>query len=146
MADERGRREAEIIELGNWCLAVLRARSQLGMGSSTSELESVVSRAIERKRLAELRTVKRDLSEWIRGLSPAHQATIRANTEGLGGDAKRTDEEAVLRRVITRGKIASRDEYETLRTWFEFSQNDAARSQDLQVVDALLTRFGTTIK
>lgn len=146
MVEKQDQREAEIAALGNWCLAVVRGRSELGADPSAQEMERIVLLAIEQKRVADLKSIRRHFAEWIRGLSPAQQAVVRAHTSGWEDDANQEDEEAVLRRVVKRGKISTVDEYETLRAWFEFTQEDAARAQDLAVVDALLTGSGTKVR
>lgn len=140
------KRDAEVAELGRWCKAVLQYFSQLGVNPTITELERVVSKAIERKSVTQLRSLRRDLSEWARGLSPAQQAALRAHTDGLEEVAEVDDEETVVREAIARGRIESEEEYETLRTWLEFAQEDASRAPDVELVDALLTRFGTNIE
>ena len=143
MTDKQKERETEAIALGNWCNAVLDGFSQLGSSPTISALQSVVSVALKRKSVAQLRTIRRDLSEWLRGLSPTQRATVLARV--AASDPLADDEEVVVRRAIERGKIKTLDEYETLRVWLEFAQDDKERSQDVQVVDALLTKFGTKV-
>jgi hypothetical protein len=140
------KRDAEIAALGRWCQAVLQYFSQLGVNRTVAEFERVVSSAIERKSVTQLRSLRRNLSEWARGLSPAQQAALRTHTEGLEEAATEVDEETIVRTAIARGRIESEEEYETLRTWLEFSQEDESRADDVQLVDALLTRFGTNIQ
>jgi hypothetical protein len=130
--------------LGRWCNAVLDGFSQFGSNPVIPETQRIVSAAIERKNVAQLRSIRKELLEWVRGLSPAQQTAVRARAEGSDQPGE-NDEEVVVRRALERGRIETEDEYQTLRVWLEFAQDDEGRTRDVQLVDALLTEFGTNV-
>jgi hypothetical protein len=144
-------KQAELVALGRWCTAVLANFSRVGTSPFVSGMQGIVAKAIEKKSVTQLRTIKRDLSEWIRGLSPAQRTAVLEDVdqaggkEGEEGEGGEEGEEVVVRRAIERGWIESEDEYRTLSTWLEFTQEDDKRADDLLLVDALLTKFGTKL-
>jgi hypothetical protein len=144
MTDKRNDKENEVIALGRWCSAVLEGFSQLGSNPTISAMQSVVSAATERKSVTQLKSIKRDLLEWLRGLSPAQQAAVLARAEENDQLAEE-DEEIVVKRAISRGRIETDEEYETLRVWLDFAQDDEDRAHDVELVDALLTKFSTNV-
>jgi hypothetical protein len=76
-------------ELAQWCLAVTRYFSTLGANPIVSEIEEAIAKALEARNLRHLRSIKRDLAEWGRGLNPEQQKGMEKSIRAHAGDRPR---------------------------------------------------------
>ena len=142
-------RDRELVALIGWCTIV--KKQFLRMSSNDPlivEFATVVDAAVQARKVGQLRSLKRDLMEWIRTLNAQQQKEIdeALQTElGRGlGDETRAEEKKV-EEILRRGSIQSEDEYRLLSAWLELIQGDASKQAELEKIDALLTEFGARI-
>jgi len=130
----------ELRDLASECGVIIRYLGARGSSEDAAELNGVLERAKLSK--SKLKTLRRDLDEWCRGLSAAHQIELRALlVAATGAEPTNPDERAL--ELIKRGKISSREDYEILRAWLEFADADAVAPDLIARADALLTLYST---
>ena len=143
----KAQREAEATALGRWCLCVTGCIGQMG-DPTIPEFEEVVSRSLAARSVTQLRSLKRDLTEWVRGLTPQQQLRVeealRAQVGAEFSDEETADRETV-KQVLDRGKIQNQVEYRLLSQWIDRLIDDESKKEEVAKIDALLTQFGTRI-
>jgi hypothetical protein len=130
----------DLHDLASECEVIVRYLGARGSSEDAAELNGALESA--KRSRSKLKTLRRDLGEWCRGLSAAHQAELRALLLAATG-AERTNANERAVEVIKRGRISSREDYEILRTWLEFADADAVAPDLIARADALLTLYST---
>jgi hypothetical protein len=145
MAMDKVQREAEAARLARWCLSVTDYLATLGNDPSIGDFVDIVNAALKAGRIAQLNSIKRDLTEWARGLTPEQQRgldrALQSQTGSSLGDEDNADQELVDK-VLARGEIHTDNEYRLMNEWMG-RLGDASETAKMAVIDALLTRYGT---
>jgi FixJ family two-component response regulator len=136
-------------DLAAWCKIVIQEFREFGGNIGIEELETAVEGALGKQKVRQLESIKRDLVEWIRGLTPEErqkidEALVKELGEGIA-DAV-TVQQKEVQRVLNRGHIASESEYHLLKGWLDFIRDDESNAAEAEKVDELLTAFGTRLK
>lgn len=100
-------------------------------------------------RVGALKTLQRDLKEWVRGMSAAEQQIIEdALRARLGVELSHENakDERVVERVLERGAIETDVEYRLLHQWVDRALEDGNPREQIEKADALLTAFGTQMR
>ena len=147
MTMNRAQREEEAVALARWCLCVTGCLGELGV-HAIPEMENAIRKALATRSVTPLRSVKRDLTEWVRGLTPKQrlgiEEALRAQVGAEFSDEETTDRETV-KQVLERGKIQNQVEYRLLSQWIDRLIDDESKKEEVAKIDALLTQFGTRI-
>jgi hypothetical protein len=112
-------------------------------------LEKAVDAALGRSDLRGLKMVRRDLTEWVRGLSGGEvaklDALLRAQFgEGLTDEAKAQRKE--VQNIVRRGCIETDDEYRLLVSYLDEIYRDPSRKEEVEAINALLRDRDATSK
>jgi len=144
MAKIRAHRDAEAAELARWCLAVTAYLATLSDDPAIDDFSNLVKAALQASSVTRLKSLKRDLTEWGRGLSAEQQrgldAALRAQTGASFSEAERTDD-GLVDKILARGQIRTDDEYRLVSEWLDRT-SDSCEPTKIAAVDVLLTRYG----
>ena len=142
MAMNKAQREAA--RLARWCLSVTDYLATLGNDPSIGEFADIVNIALEAGSVTQLKSIKRDLSEWARGLTPEQQRGLNLALQSQTG-ASLADEDSVdqglVDKILSRGAIRTENEYRLVSEWMGRLE-DAVEPAKIAAIEALLTRYG----
>jgi hypothetical protein len=140
-------KDEEAAELARWCLGVTQYFSKLGSNPIVPEIEEAIAKALKTRNLRNLKSIKRDLAEWGRGLNPEQRNGLEESIRAHVGDRWR-DESALaqdaVRQILERGAIRNEDEYQLLSQRMDEIVGDDSNQSEIEKIDLLLTQFGTS--
>jgi hypothetical protein len=147
MAMNKAQREAEAARLARWCLSVTDYLATLGNDPSVGDFAELVNAALKSGSVAQLKSIKRDLTEWARGLTPEQQRGLnRALQSQTGASLAHEDsvDQALVNEVLARGEIRTDNEYRIMNEWMD-RLGGASDPGKMATIDALLTRYGSRL-
>jgi hypothetical protein len=145
----------ELKRMADWCRIVIRFKTADRPGRSPaeaaidSEYEKVLDATLARSDLRGLKMLRRDLTEWARGLPHRYvaelDALLRAQFgEGLTEEAKAQRKE--VQDIVRRGYIETNDEYRLLVSYMDEIYSDPSRQEEAKAINALLAARDLTSK
>lgn len=140
-------KDEEAAELAEWCLGVRQYFSKLGSNPIVPEIEDAIAKALKSRNLRQLKSIKRDLAEWGRGLNPEQRRAMEESIRARLGDRWRDEgaqDQDTIRQILERGAIRNEDEYRLLSERMAEIVDDDAKQSEIEQIDLLLTRFGTS--
>ena len=144
LAMKKAQREAEAARLARWCLSMTDYLATLGNDPSIGEFAGIVDVALKAGSVTQLKSIKRDLTEWARGLTPEQQRGLNLALQSQTG-ASLADEDSVdqglVDKILSRGAIRTENEYRLVSEWMGRLE-DAVEPAKIAAIDALLTRYG----
>ncbi|HEY3256327.1 MAG TPA: hypothetical protein VGJ91_20350 [Polyangiaceae bacterium] len=143
----KAQREAEAARLARWCLSVTDYLATLDNDPSIGDFADIVNIALKAGSVAQLKSIKRDLTEWVRGLTLEQQRglnhTLQSQIGASLGDEDSVDQ-ALVDEVLARGEIRTESEYRLVNEWMG-RLGDASEPAKIAAIDALLARYGTRL-
>lgn len=135
-------------ELKDWCLLVLDFIESKHSPSILGNLKEDVNLAYENGDFRPLKTLYRDLNEWVSGFPIVYQTEL--NDLLLTKFGRLLNEYAIksisiLNKIIKKGKIENEDEYRIVMARIDQIYDDSTKKDELQKLNQLLFNHDSNI-
>lgn len=143
--DLSNKREAEMKELRDWCVAILQFMARIDPSSGVyAQGEQAVEAALQRGNHRGLKMVARDVREWAAALSPGDRHDLDEALRsrfGRGLAEEADDVREQIERILQRAHINTQDEYHLLLHRADEIAADETKRIELSRITELLVAY-----
>jgi hypothetical protein len=136
-------RSVELTGIRDWCIAIIHFMRDLSPSDLFDQTEEVINATYQRGDLRGLKTVSKDVNEWVGGLSRKDRQKLNQLLQSRFGKTLRED--ALSRNevsgILRRGRISDEHEYQLLVSRSDEIYADDSKKDELERINSLLVEY-----
>ena len=144
--------EKTLLITKEWCEMIIHFMlSKAGPNNSLKEVLNLVKGIYHKKNLAGLKSIKKDLGEWVKVLSRPDLFELNILLQNKFGENLDNDANKIIRvieKIISRGKIINDEEYELIVKRVEEIYENENNKLEIETLNILLVNYlnGQSVK